>query len=119
VRKVAGRLIYRSSGRTFCGAPFPSRPSEFTDSRKFRFHAIYFPAILLALSLPLPKTLLTHAHWTSNQKKMSKSLGNVADPIEAMDAFGIDGVRYYMARVGGRFQNDVGGSYIPYRLFLL
>ena len=68
--------------------------------------------MLLALSLPLPKTLLTHAHWTNNQKKMSKSLGNVADPIEAMDIFGVDGVRYYMARVGGRFRDDVGVSYI-------
>lgn len=73
-----------------------------------RFHAIYFPAMLLALSLPLPKTLLTHAHWTANQKKMSKSIGNVADPIEAMDAYGVDGVRYYMAKVGGRFRDDVG-----------
>jgi methionyl-tRNA synthetase len=64
--------------------------------------------MLLALSLPLPKVLLTHAHWTMNQKKMSKSLGNVADPIEAMNVFGVDGVRYYMARVGGRFRDDVG-----------
>jgi methionyl-tRNA synthetase len=111
VREVAGRLICKSLGRTFCGMTFHSRLSVFADSRELRFHAIYFPAILLALSLSLPKKLLTHAHWTSNQKKMSKSLGNVADPIEAMDTFGIDGVRYYMARVGGRFQNDVGGYY--------
>lgn len=73
-----------------------------------RFHAIYFPAILLALELPLPKTLLTHAHWTINQKKMSKSLGNVADPMIKMDEYGVDSVRYYLARIGGRFQDDVG-----------
>jgi len=83
---------------------------EFRNQRR-RFHAIYFPAMLLALHLPLPEILLTHAHWTANQKKMSKSLGNVADPIAAMDAFGVDGIRYYMARVGGRFRDDVGELY--------
>lgn len=66
--------------------------------------------MLLALDLPLPKVLLTHAHWTMKQKKMSKSIGNVADPMEAMDTFGVDGIRYYMARVGGRFRDDVGRS---------
>ncbi|KZP19418.1 hypothetical protein FIBSPDRAFT_1045598 [Athelia psychrophila] len=75
-----------------------------------RFHAVYFPAILLALSLPLPQTLLTHAHWTAEQRKMSKSVGNVADPGEAMEAYGVDGVRYYMAKVGGRFKDDVDWS---------
>jgi isoleucyl-tRNA synthetase len=39
---------------------------------------------------------------------MSKSLGNVADPIEAMDNFGVDTVRFYLARVGGRWRDDVG-----------
>ncbi|KAH7885449.1 tRNA synthetases class I (M)-domain-containing protein [Phlebopus sp. FC_14] len=75
-----------------------------------RFHAIYLPAILKALSLPLPKTLLTHAHWTASQKKMSKSLGNVADPIQAMDDYGTDIVRFYLARVGGRWKTDVDWS---------
>ncbi|KAI5991147.1 tRNA synthetases class I (M)-domain-containing protein [Pisolithus albus] len=71
-----------------------------------RFHAIYLPAILLALKLPLPTTLLAHAHWTANQKKMSKSLGNVTDPMQAMDNYGVDAVRFYLARVGGRFRDD-------------
>ena len=73
-----------------------------------RFHAIYLPAMLQALGLPLPMKLLSHAHWTVKQKKMSKSVGNVADPFEAIDEFGIDVLRYYMARVGGRFKDDVG-----------
>jgi len=72
------------------------------------FHAIYLPAILQAMNLAMPKTLLTHAHWTAGQKKMSKSLGNVADPMAAMDDFGVDAVRFYLARVGGRFRDDVG-----------
>ncbi|TFY75105.1 hypothetical protein EWM64_g8907 [Hericium alpestre] len=63
-----------------------------------RFHAIYFPAMLLALDLPLPMRLLAHGHWTVKKLKMSKSVGNVADPMQAMDDFGVDVVRYYMAR---------------------
>jgi methionyl-tRNA synthetase len=87
-----------------------------------RFHAIYLPAVLLALSahpyptksqpslngLPLSTTILTHAHWTSSQKKMSKSLGNVADPLEAIEKWGVDTVRFYLMRVGGRWKDDVG-----------
>lgn len=87
--------------------------ADYLTDANSRFHAIYFPAMLMALSIPLPKTLLTHAHWTANRKKMSKSVGNVADPMEAMDTFGVDGVRYYMARVGGRFRDDVGELLIP------
>ncbi|KAI0326731.1 hypothetical protein GY45DRAFT_1258429 [Cubamyces sp. BRFM 1775] len=75
-----------------------------------RFHAIYFPAMLMALGIPLPKQLLVHSHWTVERAKMSKSVGNVADPVKAIDEFGIDLVRYYLARVGGRFKDDVDWS---------
>ncbi|CDO73833.1 hypothetical protein BN946_scf185015.g162 [Trametes cinnabarina] len=75
-----------------------------------RFHAIYFPAMLQALDLPLAKQLLTHSHWTVERAKMSKSIGNVADPIQAIDKYGVDLVRYYLARVGGRFRDDVDWS---------
>jgi methionyl-tRNA synthetase len=64
--------------------------------------------MLHALDLPLPRTLLTHGHWTMGQRKMSKSVGNVADPLAAIDLVGVDRVRYYLARVGGRFRDDVG-----------
>ncbi len=74
------------------------------------FHAIYFPAMLKALDLPLSRTLLTHSHWTVDRAKMSKSIGNVADPIKAIDEIGLDLVRFYLARVGGRFKDDVGQS---------
>ncbi|RMZ91575.1 hypothetical protein DV736_g1184, partial [Chaetothyriales sp. CBS 134916] len=66
-----------------------------------RFHCIYWPAFLMALDLPLPKQFLSHAHWTMNQEKMSKSLGNVVNPFFAMDRFGVDTIRYYMIRDGG------------------
>ena len=75
-----------------------------------RFHAIYFPAMLQALDLPLPKRILAHSHWTVNRRKMSKSVGNVVDPFQAMEVLGTDLVRYYLARIGGRFKDDVGES---------
>ncbi|KAG6918209.1 hypothetical protein DXG01_015802 [Tephrocybe rancida] len=75
-----------------------------------RFHAFYLPAILQALDMPLQGRLLTHAHWTVDQQKMSKSIGNVADPFEAMEEFGVDVVRFYLSRVGGRFRDDTDWS---------
>jgi methionyl-tRNA synthetase len=65
-----------------------------------RFHTIYWPAFLLAAKLPLPKTFVCHAHWTMNQQKMSKSLGNVVNPFMAMNRYGVDTIRYFMMRDG-------------------
>lgn len=78
-----------------------------------RFHAIYLPAMLFALGLPLSHQILAHAHWTVDQKKMSKSIGNVADPIEAINNYGVDIVRWYLARIGGRWRSDVGKPLPP------
>ena len=64
--------------------------------------------MLQALGLPLPEKLLSHAHWTMSQKKISKSVGNVVDPFESIERYGVDAVRYYLARVGGRFRDDTG-----------
>jgi methionyl-tRNA synthetase len=63
-------------------------------------------------TIPLAHTLLTHAHWTSDGQKMSKSIGNVVDPIAVMEEWGADVVRFYLIRVGGRWAGDVGGSFI-------
>ncbi|KAG8934988.1 methionyl-tRNA synthetase [Tulasnella sp. 418] len=63
-----------------------------------RFHTIYWPAMLFALGLQPPKTVLTHAHWTMDRYKMSKSRGNVANPFEVMEYYGTDPVRYYLMR---------------------
>ena len=70
-----------------------------------KFHGIYWPAFLLALDLPMPKQLLTHAHWTMNHKKMSKSDGNVVNPFYAIQRYGVDAMRFYMAHDGG-IQSD-------------
>lgn len=61
-----------------------------------RFHAIYWPGFLLAAGLPLPKHVVAHSHWTMKGSKMSKSLGNVVDPVETMNAFGVDTVKFFL-----------------------
>ena len=63
-----------------------------------RFHAIYWPAFLLAAKLPLPKRVFGHGWILSNEKKMSKSLGNILDPIEIIKNYGIDQLRYYLIK---------------------
>lgn len=65
-----------------------------------RFHAVYWPAFLLAAGLPLPKQLVVHAHWTMDGSKMSKSSGNVVDPIYTMEMFGADSVKFFLANDG-------------------
>jgi len=63
-----------------------------------RFHIGIWPAILLGLDLPLPKTMLIHGHITVNGAKMSKSVGNIIDPIEILDQHGTEPFRYYFLR---------------------
>ncbi len=63
-----------------------------------RFHAIYWPAFLLAAKLPLPKRVFGHGWILSDEKKMSKSLGNILDPIEIINKYGIDQLRYYLIK---------------------
>jgi methionyl-tRNA synthetase len=66
-----------------------------------RFHCIYWPAFLLALDIQAPKQILTHAHWTLGHQKMAKSTGNVVNPFFAIDRYGVDAMRYYLAHDGG------------------
>ncbi|KAJ9200665.1 hypothetical protein DTO021D3_2643 [Paecilomyces variotii] len=65
-----------------------------------RFHCVYWPAFLMALDLPLPRNVLTHGHWTMNREKMSKSTGNVVNPFFAIDRFGVDTMRFFLAYQG-------------------
>ena len=71
---------------------------QFVGKDILRFHAIIWPAMLLALGLPLPKVICSHGFILSNGQKMSKSIGNVVDPIEAIERHGIDAFRYYFLR---------------------
>ena len=63
-----------------------------------RFHAGIWPVILLGLGLPLPKVLLVHGHVNVDGAKMSKTLGNVVDPLELIEQYGRDAFRYYFSR---------------------
>jgi methionyl-tRNA synthetase len=76
-----------------------------------QFHAVYWPAFLMALDIPPPKQILAHGWWKNNGEKMSKSLGNVLDPIDVIDEFGRDYLRYFLVRempIGqdGSFSSD-------------
>ena len=63
-----------------------------------RFHAVFWPAFLLAAKLPIPKKVFGHGWILSDDKKMSKSLGNILDPIEIINKYGIDQLRYYLVK---------------------
>ena len=63
-----------------------------------RFHTVYWPAFLMAADLPLPKKVFAHGWWTNEGEKISKSLGNVIDPVDLVNEFGVDQVRYFMMR---------------------
>ncbi len=63
-----------------------------------RFHAIYWPAFLFAAKLQPPKRVFGHGWILSNERKMSKSLGNILDPIEIINKYGVDQLRYYLVK---------------------
>ena len=63
-----------------------------------RFHAVYWPAFLMAANLPLPLKIYGHGWILSDEKKMSKSLGNILNPIEIINTYGIDQLRYYLIK---------------------
>jgi len=61
-------------------------------------HSVYWPTLLMASNLPLPKKILAHGWWLSEDAKMSKSMGNVIDPLQLREQFGTDAVRWYLLR---------------------
>jgi methionyl-tRNA synthetase len=63
-----------------------------------RFHAVYWPALLMAAGLELPRKLFVHGYLLMDGEKMSKSLGNVLDPFEVIERFGADALRFYLLR---------------------
>jgi len=75
-----------------------------------RFHTVYWPAFLMSAGLPLPRQVFSHGFLLNKGEKMSKSVGNVVDPMDLADAFGVDVLRYYLLREV-RFGQD--GSYSP------
>lgn len=63
-----------------------------------RFHAVYWPAFLMAADIPPPKRIFAHGWWTNEGQKISKSLGNVIDPHELIKTYGLDQTRYFLMR---------------------
>ncbi len=88
------------------------------------FHCVIWPCVLMALDLPIPKTVFAHGWWTNNGDKMSKSKGNFVDPVAMTDKYGVDAYRYFLLRempfgqdgdfsetaLIGRINNDLGND---------
>lgn len=72
--------------------------AQFIGKDILRFHSIIWPAMLLGIGLPLPKNMVTHGFILLDEQKMSKSVGNVVDPIEVVNKHGVDAFRYYFLR---------------------
>lgn len=72
--------------------------AQFVGKDILRFHAITWPAILLGIGLDLPQNIVTHGHVLASGQKMSKSIGNVVDPIEVLDRRGLPAFRYFFLR---------------------
>ncbi len=77
-------------------------------------HSVYWPTMLFSLGLPLPKTIFAHGWWLTGDAKMSKSLGNIVNPLDLIDEYGVDPVRYYLMRemVLGQDSNFTEASFI-------
>ncbi|MDR2008286.1 MAG: methionine--tRNA ligase, partial [Alphaproteobacteria bacterium] len=90
-----------------------------------RFHAVYWPAFLMAADLPLPKRIFAHGWWLNEGQKISKSTGNVIDPHDVINKYGLDSVRYFLFRevpfgndgdfsgeaIKNRINNDLANGY--------
>lgn len=90
-----------------------------------RFHAVYWPAMLMAAGLQPPKRLFAHGWWTNSGEKISKSLGNAIDPVQLVATYGVDQLRYFLMRevpfgndgdysdaaLIGRLNSDLANSY--------
>ncbi|HEX6072652.1 MAG TPA: methionine--tRNA ligase [Sphingomicrobium sp.] len=76
-----------------------------------RFHAVYWPAFLMSARLPLPRQVFSHGFLLARGEKMSKSIGNVVDPMQLAERFGVDALRYFLLREvpfgqDGSYSND-------------
>jgi len=65
-----------------------------------KFHAVYWPAFLMGVGLEPPRKIYCHSHWTIDNEKMSKSKGNIVDPVSTADEVTVDGLRYFLLRQG-------------------
>ena len=71
---------------------------HFVGKDILRFHAVYWPAFLMAANLDPPKTIFAHGWWTNEGQKISKSIGNVIDPYDIIERYGLDQIRFFLFR---------------------
>jgi len=79
-------------------APFWPANLHIVGKDILRFHAVYWPAFLMAVNLPIPKRIFAHGWWTNNGEKISKSIGNIIDPYDIIEKYNLDYFRYYLIR---------------------
>jgi methionyl-tRNA synthetase len=83
---------------SFWGTLDKSKAIHLVGKDILRFHAVYWPAFLMSVGLPLPKRIFAHGWWTIEGQKMSKSLGNAIDPLSFTATYGVDAFRLFLFR---------------------
>ena len=93
-------LTYAREGEDLTGHFWPA-DVHLIGKDILKFHAVFWPALLMAAGIEVPRKVFIHGFLLMDEHKMSKSLGNVIDPFQVIDEFGVDALRYYlMAAVG-------------------
>jgi methionyl-tRNA synthetase len=95
-----GDPVLRQALRANAASSFSAWPADLHLIGKdiLKFHAVYWPIMLKAMGLPLPRQVLAHGWWQKDGQKLSKSTGNIVDPSAVIDAWGLDAFRYYLVR---------------------
>ncbi|EEF61865.1 methionine--tRNA ligase [Pedosphaera parvula] len=91
-------VVLSALGRTGQGLPLWPADTHVIGKDILKFHSVYWPIMLKAMGLPLPRQLLVHGWWQKDGQKLSKTTGNVVDPLAVVNEWGIDAFRFYVVR---------------------
>lgn len=106
-------LINYLTSEGYPKAEIMPRPTHLIGKDIIKFHCIYWPSFLMAAGLEMPKQVFVHGHWLMGGRKMSKSRGNVADPVQISNYYGADALRLFMMKYSVL---DTDGDYNEERL---